>query len=271
LFEEQILDGRNRYRACRELDIPPRFDVFDGTAEEAAVLADVLNLDRRHLTREQKRAVIAYKVKQNPERSDRDIAAEVRVDHKTVAAVRKKAVGEFPQLEPAKRKGRDGKSYKATKSKRVTTPAPEPQPVEEVARAETHPELGSPVSLPPVVQPPVKPEDIIRGQINARCCHCGQELNPVPPRMRASTYHVYLVVQLLREAGKGIVRRRHVLAKLEEITGDPESIHTTAHALNALVKDGWIEVRPRTGYHISARCSQREAAALGWGPVVLSP
>ncbi|MBP3959580.1 hypothetical protein J8F10_30415 [Gemmata sp. G18] len=121
LFEGKILDGRNRYRACVDLGIEPKVKVFVGTANEAAVHSDVLNLDRRHLTREQKRAVIAYKVRENPNRSDRSIAAEVGVDNKTVASVRRvecdtpaQAGEESPHLpEPVaqKREGRDGKKY----------------------------------------------------------------------------------------------------------------------------------------------------------------
>lgn len=45
----------------------------------------------------------------NPKRSDRSIAAEIGVDHKTVGAARK-AVGEHS---PPERIGRDGKSYPA--------------------------------------------------------------------------------------------------------------------------------------------------------------
>jgi len=115
LFQGMILDGRNRYQACRGLRIEPKTEEFVGTEAEAAVLSDVLNLERRHLTREQKRAVIAYKLKQNPEQSDRGIADEVKVDHKTVATVRASLEpgGEIPHLpeEPRKVLGRDKKKY----------------------------------------------------------------------------------------------------------------------------------------------------------------
>jgi hypothetical protein len=54
----------------------------------------------------------------NPEKSDRAIAAEIGVDHKTVGAARR-SVGEHSP--PEKRVGKDGKSYPATK--------PPPKPV----------------------------------------------------------------------------------------------------------------------------------------------
>ncbi|VTR92170.1 Uncharacterized protein OS=Bradyrhizobium japonicum SEMIA 5079 GN=BJS_05842 PE=4 SV=1 [Gemmata massiliana] len=120
LFEGKILDGRNRYRACKELGIEPKTKTFVGTAEEAAVHSDALNLDRRHLTRDQKRAVIAYKLRSQPSQSDRSIAAEVKVDHKTVAAVRRtvQATGEIPQLAGTTRKGRDGRCRPAVVAKK---------------------------------------------------------------------------------------------------------------------------------------------------------
>lgn len=113
LFQGKILDGRNRYRACRALGVAVKTEVFEGTEDEARLHADVLNLDRRHLTRDQIRAVIEYKVKREPERSDRSIAAEVKVSDKTVAVVRRKleATAEIPQL--ATRQGRDGKKRPA--------------------------------------------------------------------------------------------------------------------------------------------------------------
>jgi len=131
LFEEKILDGRNRYRACQELGTEPRFTEFTGTPEAAAVQSDVLNLHRRHLNRKQMRAVIAFKVKSNPERSDRDIAEEVKADHHTVAAERSnlESSGEIPQL--ATGRGRDGKTRnrkKKTEKTPVTTATQESTP-----------------------------------------------------------------------------------------------------------------------------------------------
>ena len=56
----QIIDGRNRYRACRELGIEPRFiELGDDVDLLKYVLAK--NLARRHLDASQ-RAVIAYKL-----------------------------------------------------------------------------------------------------------------------------------------------------------------------------------------------------------------
>lgn len=48
LYENQILDGRNRHKACIELGITPRFEEYKGNAPLDFVIS--LNLKRRHLT-----------------------------------------------------------------------------------------------------------------------------------------------------------------------------------------------------------------------------
>ena len=117
LFEGKILDGRNRYRACQELGIVPLTTEFKGTYQEASVYSDVLNLHRRHLTREQKREVIAFKLKENPDRSDRAVADEVKASPSTVASVRRKASGvQLGHPEKETRVGRDGKRQKSSKA-----------------------------------------------------------------------------------------------------------------------------------------------------------
>ena len=59
LFEDQILDGRNRYIACKDLDIEPKFEEYKGSKPLEYVISG--NLKRRHLTPDQ-RAVIAQEV-----------------------------------------------------------------------------------------------------------------------------------------------------------------------------------------------------------------
>ncbi len=53
LFEDKILDGRNRYKAAKEVGIEPIYRVFEGTWEEAVIESQKLNLKRRNLNKNQ--------------------------------------------------------------------------------------------------------------------------------------------------------------------------------------------------------------------------
>lgn len=70
-FEGRILDGRNRYRACRETGSPCRLRVYAGPDPAAYVVS--LNLRRRHLN-EAQRAMVAAKLTNlaHGQRADRE-------------------------------------------------------------------------------------------------------------------------------------------------------------------------------------------------------
>src|SRR5438045_3859355 len=57
LCDGQILDGRNRWRACQEADVPVRTITFDGTDPLAFVISQ--NLHRRHLNDGQRSMISA--------------------------------------------------------------------------------------------------------------------------------------------------------------------------------------------------------------------
>jgi hypothetical protein len=108
LYQGKIVDGRYRYRALQRLGIDPSADPsryfrkalyvhsVGGEARpheqsnDDRVRAYIIskNIHRRHLTAEQRRELIAKLVKAQPEKSNRQIAKQVKVDHKTVAAER---------------------------------------------------------------------------------------------------------------------------------------------------------------------------------------
>jgi hypothetical protein len=52
LFEERILDGRNRAAACEAAGVAPRYVEFHGAREEALMFVVSHNLKRRHLTKQ---------------------------------------------------------------------------------------------------------------------------------------------------------------------------------------------------------------------------
>jgi hypothetical protein len=58
-FEGKILDGRNRYRACVEVDVKPVGRDFEGSFEQARQFVIDANMHRRHLTTSQRAAAAA--------------------------------------------------------------------------------------------------------------------------------------------------------------------------------------------------------------------
>jgi ParB-like chromosome segregation protein Spo0J len=65
IYNEFILDGRNRYAGCKIAEVVPKIKKFTGTDEEALQYVASHNLHRRHLTASQ-RAMIAAKIADMP-------------------------------------------------------------------------------------------------------------------------------------------------------------------------------------------------------------
>ena len=129
IWKDQLLDGRNRLDAIEAVGLPI-FDEALGSGELLVLARDVsdqdpydyvisANMARRHLTltNEQRRDLIAKILKAKPETSNRAIAAQARVDDKTVAGVRARmeSTAEIPQLK--KTVGKDGKARTASPKK----------------------------------------------------------------------------------------------------------------------------------------------------------
>jgi len=112
-----LIDGRNRLAACflaKQEPVSETVDFRDEAAIETFIRSR--NVYRRHLTPAERAAALRDRIKTGPEKSDRQLATEAGVDHKTIGAVRKRleTAGEISPT--AKRTGRDRKQYKATKA-----------------------------------------------------------------------------------------------------------------------------------------------------------
>lgn len=66
LYQDKILDGRNRYLACKMVDVKPKMLLFQGDDKKALDFVVSENLKRRHLTTSQ-RAMIASELANKPE------------------------------------------------------------------------------------------------------------------------------------------------------------------------------------------------------------
>lgn len=115
IYDDMILDGRHRWRACEILGrIAPTIN-FTGSEEEAAQFAESINERRRHLTIEERKAIIMHELKRDARQSDRSIAEKVKVHHETVGAVRATAEAGGEIRHHAERIGIDGVAQPAKK------------------------------------------------------------------------------------------------------------------------------------------------------------
>jgi ParB-like chromosome segregation protein Spo0J len=122
IYEDMILDGRNRYRACIAAGVKPEFEDLICIADPVAYVISA-NIHRRNLTPEQKAEVLAKLVAAQPEKSDRELAKQAKVSHPTIAKARRKAEATGKALPVEKRVGADGKARRqpAKKAKRKLT------------------------------------------------------------------------------------------------------------------------------------------------------
>lgn len=128
-YRQEVLDGRNRLDAMELVGLKT-VAIEDGhyvcivgkrVDDEVDPYAYVVsaNIHRRHLTPEKKRELIGKLLKENPEKSNRQIAEAVKASHHTVEAVRTEMVSTGQVAQLIKTVGKDGKRRKPpAKSKR---------------------------------------------------------------------------------------------------------------------------------------------------------
>jgi DNA-binding transcriptional regulator YhcF (GntR family) len=118
--EGNVIDGRGRIRACRELGIEPRIERLpaDADVDTLKSLALVVNLARRQLTASARRGIVRAEILRFPHHSDRAIAVTIGVSPTTVGAVRQELEDEGQVSRLDTRVGRDGKTQPASKPER---------------------------------------------------------------------------------------------------------------------------------------------------------
>jgi hypothetical protein len=170
IYEGKILDGRNRYRACRRLRYKltnNHFRRVDVLVDDPVAYVTSANIHRRHLTAEGKRKVIAKLIKAQPEKSNRQIAKIAKVHHRKIGRIRKEEedVGHLDHVEKRiDTRGRKQPAKKSTTAEDRKQPAKAPTTldvkeqdpkspvviVEQAAAKQTDPEDLAPIYANPI-------------------------------------------------------------------------------------------------------------------------
>lgn len=110
----EIIDGHHRAEIAHKIGVHCPRVVKSGTPTELRTFAFSLNLNRRHLTREQVRDLIAQSLLADPQLSDREHGRRTGASDKTVAKVREpmERTAEIPQS--ATRISGDGRERPST-------------------------------------------------------------------------------------------------------------------------------------------------------------
>ena len=150
-----IIDGHHRDEIARKHSLHCPRIVVEGDEGKLRSLAFSLNLHRRHLSREQKRQVIAESLKADPKLSNVEHARRTGASDKTVNSVRGDLEGrsEIPNVE--KRTDTKGRRQPASQS------AFRPRPTDEVVPGLTASQLDE-------LNVPARPKMF-------DCCSCGNE------------------------------------------------------------------------------------------------
>jgi hypothetical protein len=146
LLDGKLLDGRNRLEAMEAVGI--KLTTGNGQIKWAKIssrnvkgadpIAFVIskNIQRRHLSADQKRDVIAKLIKATPEKSDRQIAEQTKASSTTVGKVRKdrEQAGDVSKLDT--RTDTKGRKQQARKPPSTTKPPKSPAVIAAADRAE---------------------------------------------------------------------------------------------------------------------------------------
>lgn len=85
IYQDKIIDGRNRFRACEMIGVEPRYREYEGSPGNLIAFVVSLNLHRRHLS-ESQRALIAAKLATMRQGERTDLSANAEKLSQTDAA-----------------------------------------------------------------------------------------------------------------------------------------------------------------------------------------
>ncbi|MEX3562147.1 ParB N-terminal domain-containing protein [Corynebacterium phoceense] len=124
--DEVVIDGHHRSKIAAELGIPCPEEIITGKSEaEKRGMAFGLNLKRRHLNREQRRALIAESLKADPQLSNREHERRTGAHKNTIQSVREELESTGQIAQSSTRVSGDGRVRPASQPPR---PEPEPEP-----------------------------------------------------------------------------------------------------------------------------------------------
>jgi len=121
-----IIDGHHRDEIARKHDLHCPRVTAKGDAATLRGLAFSLNLDRRHLSREQKRQIVAESLAADPDLSDREHERRTGASRNVVGRVREEMEQDGRLSQSDSRMSGDGRVRPASQPPR---PAPEPAPL----------------------------------------------------------------------------------------------------------------------------------------------
>lgn len=216
-----IIDGHHRSKIANELGIPCPVESISGKSEaEKRGMAFGLNLKRRHLNREQRRALIAESLKADPALSNVEHARRTGASDKTVNSIRQELQqrSEIPSVE--KRTDSLGRQQPASQP-----PRPEPEP-ETTPEPEETPKPATQSIPAPVISPTeveelnnpqldrVDPELEARVKAMSSAPNSGQYINSDSAAARNEKRY-----QAMSTAREIIARQKDLIALLGEVGG----------------------------------------------------
>lgn len=111
LYQDKILDGRNRYKACQELEVDPDTITFEGSIEDALEESRRLNSYRRHLENDQRAMCAAYEIMASREGDGPKITVPFATSVHSVSSQRQveRAISIYKQCQEAAQSVFEGK------------------------------------------------------------------------------------------------------------------------------------------------------------------